>query len=296
MQSEISSKLLAELNVKLRENGLTQSTINKVEPISGGSINNAYALITDKERFFVKINTAGNYPQLFEKEQKGLLLLEKSTSLTIPKTYFIDSTESNVFLVMELIEPGIMKQDFWEVFAEGLASLHKRTSNQFGLEYNNYIGSLVQKNDLKSDWLTFFVENRLQDQVKMAFDKGLVDLVMLSNFDKLYKKLNSILPVESPSLIHGDLWSGNFMVGKNGEPVIMDPAVYFGHREMDIAMMHLFGGFDRKLFETYNELYPLERGWEKRIEICNLYPLLVHVNLFGGGYVSRVKGVLKGIV
>ena len=296
MQSEISSKLLAELNVKLRENGLTQSTINKVEPKSGGSINNAYALITDKERFFVKINTAGNYPQLFEKEQKGLLLLEKSTSLTIPKTYFIDSTESNVFLVMELIEPGIMKQDFWEVFAEGLASLHKRTSNQFGLEYNNYIGSLVQKNDLKSDWLTFFVENRLQDQVKMAFDKGLVDLVMLSNFDKLYKKLNSILPVESPSLIHGDLWSGNFMVGKNGEPVIMDPAVYFGHREMDIAMMHLFGGFDRKLFETYNELYPLERGWEKRIEICNLYPLLVHVNLFGGGYVSRVKGVLKGIV
>lgn len=296
MHSGISSRLITALNEKLHEIGLTKSTIQKVKPISGGSINDAYALITAEQSFFVKINTAKNYPSFFEKEQRGLLLLDESSSLTVPKVYFTGATEDLIYLVMELIVPGEMKSNFWEIFAEGLASLHKKTNSQFGLEYNNFMGSLVQKNDFRPDWLSFFVENRLQDQVKRAFDKGLLDAILLANFDQLYKKLTNLLPEEPPSLLHGDLWSGNFMVGEGGEPVIMDPAIYFGHREMDIAMMHLFGGFDRKLFAAYNELYPLQKGWEKRIEIYNLYPLLVHVNLFGGGYLSRLKAVLKRVI
>lgn len=296
MHNGISSRLITALNEKLHEIGLTKSTIQKVKPISGGSINDAYAIITAEKSFFVKVNTAKNYPSFFEKEQRGLLLLNESTSLTVPKVYFTGATEDLIYLVMELIVPGEMKSNFWEIFAEGLASLHKKTNSQFGLEYNNFMGTLVQKNDFRPDWLTFFVENRLQDQVKLAFDKGLLDATLLANFDQLYKRLTNLLPEEPPSLLHGDLWSGNFMVGERGEPVIMDPAIYFGHREMDIAMMHLFGGFDRKLFAAYHELYPLQRGWEKRIEIYNLYPLLVHVNLFGGGYLSRVKAVLKRVI
>ena len=113
------------------------------------------------------------------------------------------------------------------------------------------------------------------------------------SFERFYKKLDEIFPVEPPALIHGDLWVGNFMVGELGEAILIDPAIYFGHREMDLAMSQLFGGFDRQFYESYHKYFPLEKDWQKRIDYCNLYPLMVHVNLFGGGYTGSVKSILQ---
>jgi len=250
MREGISDHLIAHLNKKLSNTGLSTSDIIKVSPVYGGSINDSFELSTQKERFFIKINSASEFPKMFEKEEAGLVLLKESTPLTVPNTHLIGEHNGSSFLLMEHIDSAAANSNFWEVFGRGLAQLHKNTKDHFGLNYDNYIGSLNQKNSQKADWISFF----------------------------------------------SDLWSGNFMVGKNGEPVIMDPAVYFGHREMDLAMMHLFGGFDRKLFDAYHEVYPLAKGWESRIEVCNLYPLLVHVNLFGGSYGNRVKKVLDRIL
>ena len=191
---------------------------------------------------------------------------------------------------MEQSQP---ENNFWENFGRGLAKLHKTTSDYFVLDHNNYIGSLTQSNRKRDNWIDFFVEERLGFQLKLARDSHLIDSGVLSAAEGLFNRLNEIIPKEQSSLLHGDLWSGNFMLGDQGEACLIDPAVYYGHREMDIAMTKLFGGFDHQFYEAYNQEFPMEKGWEQRMDICNLYPLLVHVNLFGGGYVSQLTSILK---
>ena len=134
---------------------------------------------------------------------------------------------------------------------------------------------------------------RLQPMVEMAVNNGDVNFVEAKIFDKFYLRLNELLPIEKPAFIHGDLWGGNYLCSSEGSPVLIDPAIYYGHREMDIGMMHLFGGFEARLFDYYNEEFPLEKGWRNRIELNQLYPLMVHVNLFGRSYWSRVHNILR---
>jgi len=186
-----------------------------------------------------------------------------------------------------------MSNEFWEKFAKQIANLHRHTSNIFGLDHNNYIGSLNQSNKNHNNWIDFFREERLIFQIKMARDNGKIGNDIINMFDGFFLKLDEIFPVEPPALIHGDLWSGNYMVNKNGEPVIIDPAVYYGNREMDLGMTQLFGGFSAEFYKFYNDFFPLENGWKDRLDYCNLYPLMVHVNLFGGGYIQSVKSILK---
>jgi fructosamine-3-kinase len=133
------------------------------------------------------------------------------------------------------------------------------------------------------------------EQQRQAYDKGRLDKTLSDQLEKLYPKLESFFPTEEPSLLHGDLWSGNYLVN-DGKPCFMDPAVYYGHREVDIAMSLLFGGFGKEMYEVYNDYFPLEKGWEKRVDVANLYPLMVHVNLFGASYSQRVKSILKHLV
>jgi fructosamine-3-kinase len=152
------------------------------------------------------------------------------------------------------------------------------------------MGSLAQSNSKESDWAQFFIKHRLEPQVKMAVDSG---FTFSSSFDHIYKILDKEVPKAPPALIHGDLWSGNFMVDANDSPVLIDPAAYFGHRETDIAMTTLFGGFSSSFYDFYNSAFPLESDWQERIGLHNLYPLLVHVNLFGSGYVNQVNQVLR---
>lgn len=261
--------------------------------IGGGSINQACRLRSSEGDFFVKWNNTKAYPGMFEKEAWGLQLLASSKAIRLPET--IDNGEAGEFsfLLLEYIDSGKEIKDFWEDFAMRLALMHRSSAEQFGLDHNNYIGSLEQFNAFRPDWVTFFIEQRLEIQLKLALDKGKIEKTLLSKFEKLFKELPSIFPIEKPALIHGDLWSGNFMCAENGQVCIIDPAVYYGHREMDIAMSKLFGGFHFNFYAAYNRAWPLEAGWQGRVDICNLYPLMVHVNLFGASYLESVKRTLR---
>ncbi len=289
----MKAALKKELEKTLQERGLLNSPIKKIQRLYGGSINNAYALQCGRPSYFIKFNERGRYPGMFASEIKGLNLLRQTNALRIPEVICQGELIDQSFLLLEYIEAGNKEPPFWEIFGRSLAKLHQNHSDSFGLDHSNYIGSLPQSNKVHTSWSNFFIEERLIFQEKMAVDNGRMNNQESKLLSGIYKVLPELFPVEPPSLLHGDLWSGNFLNDQSGEPVIFDPAVYFGHREMDIAMSHLFGGFHKRFYQAYHEAYPLQKGWEERLGICNLYPLLVHVNLFGGAYLSRVKSVVK---
>jgi protein-ribulosamine 3-kinase len=270
-----------------------ETDILRSSSIGGGCINNARKLETSSGIFFLKWNDAQRYPKMFEGEAKGLILLKKTNTVGIPDIIGTDEAGSYSFIVLEFIEPGKKIKNFWEDFGTSLAQLHKNTSELFGLEYDNYIGSLPQRNTQKNSWIEFFIEERLEKQIALAKNSSAIDNPTIQQSNNLYKRLSEIIPEEKPSLLHGDLWNGNVMTGADGKAWLMDPAVYYGHREMDIAMSKLFGGFSPEFYESYREAFPLQKGSEERMDIYNLYPLLVHVNLFGGGYLSEVKNILS---
>ncbi len=286
---EVESSIIATLN----ESSITADKIENVKAVSGGSINQTFKLKLQKQSVFIKLNRKTAFPKMFELEQLGLDLLRKHTSLKVPQVIGLGHHEDQAFILLEFLEQGRESKAFWKSFGRGLAELHKFKSDQHGLDYQNYIGSLVQPNDSKDNWPDFFAQNRLLFQAKMAFDAGLLSKQTMTQIEQLCSKLGALFPKENASLLHGDLWSGNFLCSIKGVAALLDPAVYFGNREMDIAMSHLFGGFHADFYNAYNESYPLKEGWEERIELCNLYPLLVHVNLFGEAYSNRVKSALK---
>ena len=264
--------------------------------VSGGSINHTGRLQTNNADIFIKWNDKAKYPGMLSAEAKGLLLLGRTNALYIPSVLTTGETTSYQYLLLEHIQSESKRPDFWNELAKGLVSIHKCSSSTHGLEYGNYIGSLQQSNRQCTSWVEFFIRQRLEPQIRMARNKGLIAQNHVSEFHKLYKKLEDLLPEEMPSLLHGDLWSGNLMSNYRGYPCLIDPAVYYGHREMDIAMTRLFGGFDRTFYSSYQEYYPMIGGWESRLDIYNLYPLLVHLNLFGTAYMMQIKSVLKKLV
>ena len=275
------------------EKHFDEVTISRVNPCSGGCINNSFHVDTPYGTFFLKYNRSSRFPGMFEKEAMGLEILEKAGQLRVPRVYGSAEVEDQTVLVLENIEEGSPGGNFWEDFGKGLARLHKTYGKRFGLNHDNYIGSLHQMNQQADNWIDFFVEQRLEAQLKLARDSGKAGPELGRFFQGLYPYLPDFFPEEPPSLLHGDLWSGNYMTANDGNPVIIDPAVYHGHRYMDLGMSKLFGGFDFHFYQAYHEEYPLEKGWEKSMDIANLYPLMVHVNLFGGGYLGSVKSILR---
>ena len=183
-------------------------------------------------------------------------------------------------------------------FGKALASLHKIKSNQFGLDHDNFIGLTPQSNTPSPDWVDFFKNQRLLFQFKLAKKNKLIDHDFETKFFYLIDKIDKIIgPKETtPSLVHGDLWSGNFIATLDDSPSIFDPAVYFGDREVDIAMTKLFGGFNSSFYQSYNESYPLSSGYEKRFDLYNLYHLLNHMNLFGLGYKTQAKEIIESLI
>lgn len=271
----------------------TDIRISQTSSVGGGCINEATRINTSGGTFFVKWNDAKKYPGMLEAEAKGLLLLEQAQEIRVPKVIEQAIVDATQYLILEYIESEAIVTDFWIDFGRSLARLHKHSSGTFGLNHPNYIGWLPQSNNQHSTWIEFFIRERLKPQIKLAVDSHRIDKRVVVDFDRLFSQLESIFPVEKPSLLHGDLWSGNYIIGSKGEPCIIDPAVYYGHREMDLAMSRLFGGFAPDFYKGYQAEFPLGQGWEQRMDICNLYPLLVHVNLFGGGYVAQVEGILR---
>ena len=269
------------------------TTLLRWTGLGGGCINETYRLETTTGPYFIKLNQAHRYPGMFEQEARGLELLSKAGEIDIPKVVGTGTHDALSFLVLEYIEGTALSVDFWEDFGHRLALLHQHSNTQFGLDHSNYIGSLPQDNTFEKDWGSFFIHRRLEPQCKMAMDHHRMDVSLIRKFTRLFEKMEDLFPPEPPALLHGDLWSGNYMVSGDGKACIIDPAVYYGHREMDLGMTLLFGGFRAPFYEAYHETRPLEAGWRKRMDLCNLYPLLVHVNLFGGGYLGQVKQIVE---
>jgi len=262
------------------------------QPVSGGSINQAYLIKTTLGNYFLKYNDASRFPQMFQKEAKGLELLRNSGAINVPRVLLATEAGKHAFLLLEHISSASIRNDFWDDFGKSLAVLHAQKADKFGLDHDNFMGSLVQQNNFHENWNSFFIEERLEPQVRLAREKSAINKSDVLAFERLYQKLDGIFPKTLPSLLHGDLWSGNFMINHQGKPCLIDPAVYYGHPEIDIAMTTLFGGFSQRFYAAYNHHNPLEKGWQTRLDIYNLFPLMVHVNLFGGGYLSSVRGIL----
>ena len=271
-------------------------TINDFNFVSGGCINNGGRIETSQGVFFLKWNVAGKYPGMFRAEADGLTLLRANSSLKIPTVIASGEAEDFQFLILEFISQAKQSKGYWESLGEQLATLHKKSSRQFGLASHNYIGSLPQRNNFHSNWLDFFREERLKPQAEMAYTNGKFGKEVLHQLDRLYKRLPELIIDGKPSLLHGDLWSGNLIVENTGNPCLIDPAVYYRNREIEIAFTRLFGGFDAKFYSSYESAFPLENGFKSRVDLYNLYPLLVHVNLFGGGYVNQVVSILRNYV
>lgn len=194
--------------------------------------------------------------------------------------------------MLQWIECGERTEAFWKTLGEGLAALHQITNDAFGFAENNYMGSVPQSNDAHLTWTDFFARQRLRPVIKKCFDKKLLSKKHRLEFERLEQKLPNFFEEEKPSLLHGDLWSGNFMCDKNGQPVLIDPAVYYGHRSMDLAMTTLFGGFRSPFYETYNHHFPFPENYKEQWAVCNLYPLLIHLFLFGASYLPQIERTL----
>ncbi|MCC6725110.1 MAG: fructosamine kinase family protein [Saprospiraceae bacterium] len=271
-------------------------TILATRPISGGDINEAYQLSTASSQYFLKINTAPFAKELFVAEAAGLHAIATQGILRTPTVIGHDSTEYGSFLLLEFIESGYRPDGFWECFGAAMANLHRKTAPSFGFENDNFIGVLPQPNGLHGTWPDFYIAERLLPQLSIAEQGKKLQPTDFQNFEQLFKKLPELCPNEPPAFVHGDFWSGNFLCDANGSPVLIDPAVSFSHREMDLAMSRLFGGFDRLFYQAYETEWPLAPGFEGRLPVYQLYYLLVHVNLFGGGYVQLVRDALRQFV
>ena len=261
------------------------------QKVSGGSINNTFKVATMGLTFFVKTNSKTIFKNGFKEEVLGLQFLKKNTAL-VPETIIEGTFNNLIYLVLEWIETGEETTEFWKNFAIQLANLHQQKSDKFGLEYSNYMGQLIQKNTFSNNFTDFFIENRLKPQVKLAYNAHLLQKKHVFKLENLYKHLSGIFPNEKPCALHGDLWSGNYICGINEKAIFIDPAVYYGHREIDLAMSLLFGGFSAEFYHNYQQLFPLEKGFNSRKDLYNLYPLLIHLNLFGNSYLKSIENII----
>ncbi len=264
------------------------------DSVSGGCIADSKLITTESgAKYFLK--TKAQFPDMFLKEANGLKELAKSNCIRVPKVFLADSD----FLLLEYIEKGRQNSDFFDQFGHAFAQMHKYSSKTFGFYEDNYIGASPQyniaNNNEQNNWADFYYNRRILEQYKMLENKGLSDSNLRKGVIKLEKIVQSLLKgtEEAPSLMHGDLWSGNFMCDTSSNPVIFDPAVYYGHRELDLAMTKMFGGFRYEFYTSYHSEFPLVGGWQEREKIYLLYHYLNHLNLFGSSYYSSVINIIN---
>ena len=265
--------------------------------LSGGCINQAWK-VTDNEDslWFIKTNSP-SLIDMFSAEADGLNEIRKSSSITSPKAIAYGQTTDCGYLILEYID--LQPQINQALLGEQLARMHQLQSpnKEFGWKRNNTIGSTEQSNKPNKDWNSFWKDERLLYQLKLAQKNG-YSSASYDNGLKLSENIFSFFTdyQPKPSLLHGDLWDGNCASDLNGNPVIYDPAVYFGDRETDIAMTELFGGFSTDFYDAYNTHYPLDAGYKVRKQLYNLYHILNHFNLFGGGYASQADSMTKHLL
>lgn len=274
---------------------IIKEKIVDIYPVSGGCINDAKILHMDSGRqFFIKTNY-NNLPKMFFNEANGLRELVKADAIRVPKVIYVEED----FILLEAIKSSSKPKNSFENFGRRFAQLHKYSEKYFGFYENNYIGSTPQFNipdeSEKNVWTNFYFNKRLKIQFDLAEKKGYSGIELSKAFSKLEGKIDDILKsdYEKPSLLHGDLWSGNYIIDENGNACLIDPAVYYGNREADLAMTKLFGGFDDNFYSAYGEEFPLQNGYDYRENIYKLYHLLNHLNLFGSGYYQQAVSLIK---
>ncbi len=279
---------------------ITQVTEEKFEvtnhsSVGGGCINSGYKITNGTRNYFVKINQA-SLVEMFRAEALGLKQMWETQTIRVPKPLCYGTEGNNCYIVLEWLDLGGRGKDkSWEEMGHNLAALHRyQGKSEFGWDINNTIGSTPQINTWVADWAEFWVQHRIGDQLKLAKRRG----GSFSQGDRLLKIIPELLAgyQPQPSLVHGDLWGGNASVTADGEPVIFDPATYWGDREVDIAMTELFGGFPNAFYCGYNETWPLDDGYKQRKILYNLYHILNHFNLFGGGYASQAERMIQQLL
>jgi protein-ribulosamine 3-kinase len=266
--------------------------IVEIVPVAGGCINNGIRIATSSGiYFFLKVNEHAPV-DMFDREAEGLAALNVLDGPRVPRPYLNEGG----FLLMEDLAPGKKSSSYWADFGRQLAALHLHTHNRFGFEHDNYIGSTPQPNPWLEDGYEFFAEQRLIYQALLASRRGLFNRDELRKVERLAARLRELIPLQPASLIHGDLWSGNAISDQHGDPAIIDPAAHYGWREAELAMTTLFGSFPNEIYRAYQEIYPLEAGFEGRYPIYNLYHLINHLNLFGGMYHHQVISIIDRYV
>jgi fructosamine-3-kinase len=250
--------------------------VRSLRPIGGGDINDAYLVETASERLFVKTRPDAP-PGMYACEAEGLAWLAEAKALPCPRVIAVDQR----MLVLEYVEPGPQRRDFDERLGRGLAQLHLAGAPWFGFPRDNFISNLPQCNTPSASFAEFYLRQRL---LPLAPDS------LRARLERL--PLAALIPEEKPARLHGDLWSGNVHATADGAPMLIDPAVYGGAREIDLAMLQLFGSPSPAFFAAYDEVYPRLPGHEERVALFQLYPLLVHVRLFGGSYLGSLQRAL----
>ncbi len=266
--------------------------LRTITPVGGGDINAAARIETGDARYFIKWNDAAP-PRMFSAEARGLQLLANAQALRVPRVVaLIDQPPA---LVLEWIDLGGNKQHATEALGRGLAQQHRSSAPTYGLEHDNYIGSNPQRNASNRSWIEFYRDQRLGVQRELAQHNGYLTTDRARRFDRVMDHLEKWIDesIVTPALLHGDLWGGNYLIDALGQPVLIDPAVYYGDCEAEIAFTELFGGFGPRFYAAYNEAWPLDRGYAERRDLYNLYHLLNHLNLFGEGYGGSVDAILR---
>lgn len=271
-----------------------QFAIADTSSISGGCISQCYKIVGNGREYFVKLNQA-NQVEMFAAEALGLTQMSATQTITIPQPICWGTADNSSYIVLQWLDLGSGNSQSWVEMGRQLAQMHRKgTREHFGWERNNTIGSTPQINPWTDNWSDFFAEHRIGYQLKLAKRRG-------GSFPDTNKVVNAIRNKladrqPQPSLVHGDLWSGNAAITTDGTPIILDPATYYGDRETDIAMTELFGGFPAAFYRGYNETWQLDSGYQQRKSIYNLYHILNHFNFFGGGYGNQAQRIINGII
>lgn len=267
----------------------------QLTPISGGDISDAYSIQHADGKYFIKISKEDSARSMFQVECRDLMMLASEGKLQVPSGLSFGSLpDGSSFLKMDHINTARLADAGYQNAGRMLAKMHgTTTAEHYGLDHDNFIGSLHQSNTQSADLFKFYREQRLLPQIKLASDNGFLEKNDVSNLESLAQKIEELIPIEQPTLIHGDLWSGNLIGSMEDEVYFIDPSISYLHREMDIAMCSLFGGFAASFYESYEETLKLEKGWEGRMDIFQLYYLLVHLNLFGFSYKDSVMRITR---
>ncbi|MGE9295564.1 MAG: fructosamine kinase family protein [Puniceicoccales bacterium] len=270
----------------------TRFAVQSSRPCGGGCINDSHLLKGENDRYFVKLNDASSQA-MFAAEARGLEAIVATGAIRAPRPITHGLAGQRAFLVLEAIRFDRPPAD-WSQMGRQLATMHRQTSDQFGWPENNFIGSAPQSNSWSQSWPEFFRDQRLRPQFDWAARNG----NPIPGANKLLDHVEGLLAehAPAPSLLHGDLWSGNAAYDNEGRPVVFDPACYYGDREADLAFTEMFGGFPNSFYHAYNEAWTIPVGYKRRKRLYNLYHIVNHANLFGGGYYTQAESIVARLL